>query len=736
MKNNIKHMNSVFSKFFIISVVLLIGIVYLNPTHVYGLGVCAPDFPGSVGTPRITVDINGTSYSENNSVTVQSGSKVSFVVHTYAEPSSVNTVSYPGGSNMYYAPNSGGRSYTTETMNSNGTIYVSVEQNCDEEWDDASGHHGPFPAPFKEISINLNVSSPSVNGSCSPTHYNCSAGNRGNTEERSDEYRWWCNGTNGGTNKLCTETKTSTPPPTNPTKINGSCSPTHYNCSLGTLGPTAEYPDQYQWWCNGTNGGTNKLCSESKSTSPVNGSCSPTHYNCSLGTLGPTAEYSNQYQWWCNGKNGGTNRLCVEMKSAPINASCSPTHYNCILGNLGATEERSDEYRWWCNSPNGGSNVLCSEVKTSKICSINSFTADNSNPNLGTGTTLRFSLSGSNTTWSLALLAGTTQPSSSSGVNSGTVTTGNLNAVHIYRLTCDNTTRDLTVIPKNLPPQTCQNPSASNYGGPLPCVFVPPGGVSVDVLIKKSIESDSQYRSSLSLASSETNANYTDSDPVTGPTTPGTYYYGVRCTGTSGGVAEDSVTVVMSSLPNETCRDINADNYGGPTPCTYNQQVNGSCGDRNTTYVFGTEDYPAESKFCSLGTLRTNSGLVPVFPQPGESTSWFCDGINGGGNAGPCTTRLDVQTFRITAEHSTGGTVKSTTDSNINCGDNCSHNYGVGSSVTLQALPGSTYWKLGGWITSPPSICMGDGLCVISNIDKNVTARAVFVLRAFNYIEF
>ncbi|HUY05173.1 MAG TPA: hypothetical protein VMV62_00400, partial [Candidatus Paceibacterota bacterium] len=53
---------------------------------------------------------------------------------------------------------------------------------------------------------------------------------------------------------------------------------------------------------------------------PTNGSCAATHYNCAAGTLGATAEYSNSFQWWCDGTNGGSNVLCTEWK-----ASCSYT---------------------------------------------------------------------------------------------------------------------------------------------------------------------------------------------------------------------------------------------------------------------------------------------------------------------------------------------------------------------------------------------------------------------------
>jgi hypothetical protein len=46
--------------------------------------------------------------------------------------------------------------------------------------------------------------------------------------------------------------------------------------------------------------------------------CATTHYNCTTGTVGATAEYGDRFQWWCNGStlpaNAAPNLLCEEMK--------------------------------------------------------------------------------------------------------------------------------------------------------------------------------------------------------------------------------------------------------------------------------------------------------------------------------------------------------------------------------------------------------------------------------------
>ncbi len=45
-----------------------------------------------------------------------------------------------------------------------------------------------------------------------------------------------------------------------------------------------------------------------------NGVCSGTHYNCSVGTVGTTADYSTQWQWQCVGSGGGSTASCFENK--------------------------------------------------------------------------------------------------------------------------------------------------------------------------------------------------------------------------------------------------------------------------------------------------------------------------------------------------------------------------------------------------------------------------------------
>jgi len=76
---------------------------------------------------------------------------------------------------------------------------------------------------------------------------------------------------------------------------------------------------------------------------PINGSCASTHYNCSGGSTGGTAEYGDQWQWWCDGSGGGDNVLCTEMKSV-----------DCV-GGWGSCSNGSQTYNISTNAANGGS---------------------------------------------------------------------------------------------------------------------------------------------------------------------------------------------------------------------------------------------------------------------------------------------------------------------------------------------------------------------------------------------
>ncbi|MFA5991790.1 MAG: hypothetical protein WC794_06120 [Candidatus Doudnabacteria bacterium] len=110
-------------------IVLFALIINMPVNKASALGLCS-----DVIDPTIRVDIDGQTFWGDASITVPIGSALPFTVWTYAEPSSVNSISYPGGFNTYPGPcgylGCPGRSYTTSPINSPGTINVQVVQNC------------------------------------------------------------------------------------------------------------------------------------------------------------------------------------------------------------------------------------------------------------------------------------------------------------------------------------------------------------------------------------------------------------------------------------------------------------------------------------------------------------------------------------------------------------------------------------------------------------------------------
>ncbi len=54
-----------------------------------------------------------------------------------------------------------------------------------------------------------------------------------------------------------------------PAPVNGACSATHYACTAGTSANNVSGTTSYTWNCNGIDGGTNAVCSETKPTGTV-----------------------------------------------------------------------------------------------------------------------------------------------------------------------------------------------------------------------------------------------------------------------------------------------------------------------------------------------------------------------------------------------------------------------------------------------------------------------------------
>jgi len=187
----------------------------------------------------------------------------------------------------------------------------------------------------------------------------------------------------------------------------------------------------------------------------VNGACGGSYQVCSAGTLGSSEIVANESRWWCLGTGGGSDQYCTAP--IPVNcvgswndtSTCSASCGGGVLEEVYTITTPASNGGLSCPYASGETRWGGTSCNTQACvgCSISSFTADNTAPTSGTGTTLRFSLSGSYP-WSISLLSGSVLPSPNSGTgSSGTPTTGNLSSSHTYRLTCENSIRDLTVSP-------------------------------------------------------------------------------------------------------------------------------------------------------------------------------------------------------------------------------------------------------------------------------------------------
>nr|MBP9758161.1 fibro-slime domain-containing protein [Candidatus Dojkabacteria bacterium] len=71
---------------------------------------------------------------------------------------------------------------------------------------------------------------------------------------------------------------------------------------------------------------------------------------------------------------------------------------------------------------------------------------------------------------------------------------------------------------------------------------------------------------------------------------------------------------------------------GTTASCSANISINGACGTAARTYFFSEKAYVG--LYCSAGTVTP---LFPAFPQPGEVTTWTCNGIGTGSTNITCT---------------------------------------------------------------------------------------------------
>jgi hypothetical protein len=207
-----------------------------------------------------------------------------------------------------------------------------------------------------------NYQSPSVNGQCKSydSYYSsgsyassqpatnssngCNAGNYADKTDSSTEWKWSCNGTDGGTQDQCTAERSPA--------VNGQCRPynsgpyasqptnSSYGCNAGNYADKTDSSTEWKWSCNGTDGGTQDQCTAERSPA-VNGQCKSydSYYSsgsyasssqpatnsssgCNEGNYADKTDSSTEWKWSCNGTDGGTQDQCTAERPS----ECGPNN--------------------------------------------------------------------------------------------------------------------------------------------------------------------------------------------------------------------------------------------------------------------------------------------------------------------------------------------------------------------------------------------------------------------------
>ena len=276
------------------------------------------------------------------------------------------TLSCPSGQyNSQSVCNSGKPANSTCSAQGNGCYGWS----CTSGYRQSGNSCVPIQSP-PSSSTTLQSTQFPVHGSCSSTHYNCNSGSSIKQQAEDSQWRWICQGLNGGKATNCSEKRAS------PT-VHGGCSSKHYNCNSGSSIKQQAENSEWRWICQGSNGGKATNCSEKRPKPPVHGSCSSKHYNCNSGSSIKQQAENSQWRWICQGSNGGKATNCSEKRpKPPVHGSCSSKHYNCNSGSSARTKHyncnsgssikqqaENSQWRWICQGSNGGKATNCSEKR-------------------------------------------------------------------------------------------------------------------------------------------------------------------------------------------------------------------------------------------------------------------------------------------------------------------------------------------------------------------------------------
>ena len=156
----------------------------------------------------------------------------------------------------------------------------------------------------------------------------------------------------GGVSALASSTPPPAPggsPPPSLPPTNGACSnPVTMNaCAPGsTFVEVTDSATDYRWSCNGTNGGSNAPCSMSiaVSTAPVCGAATNT---CTKGSFSDLADSITQYLWKCDSGTASVN-CAFNIPASTGTPSCGNTINLCNNAIFSDLTDTLTDYVWHC----------------------------------------------------------------------------------------------------------------------------------------------------------------------------------------------------------------------------------------------------------------------------------------------------------------------------------------------------------------------------------------------------
>ncbi|MFA5792059.1 MAG: hypothetical protein WC884_03415 [Candidatus Paceibacterota bacterium] len=272
------------------------------------------------------------------------------------------------------------------------------------------------------------------------------------------------------------------------------------------------------------------------------------------------------------------------------------------------------------------------------------------------------------------------------------------NSNHVY----------FTVSGNQIIPQVCQDTSAINYGGALPCRYNQIIYPTVNISANPTFVS---YNGASTLTWNSNNAtSCSASSGVNGwsglKSTSGTFYtgaltntttYNITCTNSTGQQANASATVTVAGqvIP-QVCQDTSATNYGGSLPCRYNQIV---------YPTVNLSANPLSVSYNGASTITWNSNNAISCSASSGVNGW--SGLKSTSGTFYTGALTNTTTYNITCTNSTGQQANASVTVNVGHYYNNDQipNINLSASQTYINSGGSTYinWSP----TNNPTYCTG-----------------------------